>query len=156
LEYSTFALIGDGTEVSRLKALVSQKQLDQVVCFPGRVPNQDLADYITTSDVCVAPDPKNAMNDKSTMNKILEYMAYGRPVVLYDLTEGRRAAEDAALYSRPNDPGEFSNLIIELLDSETLRRKMGDAGRRRIKQVLNWQFEKRQLLEAYQTALADP
>jgi glycosyltransferase involved in cell wall biosynthesis len=153
---STFALVGNGTELPRLKAMVSQKGLDAVVCFPGRVPDQELADYITTADVCVAPDPKNPMNDKSTMNKILEYMAYGRPVVLYDLTEGRRAAGDAALYARPNDPCDFAQLVIQLLDSEQLRRTLGVAGRRRIEQALNWQSEKLELLKAYQAALRDP
>ncbi|HTV54527.1 MAG TPA: glycosyltransferase family 4 protein, partial [Terriglobia bacterium] len=152
-EDSTFALVGNGTEVPRLEAMVSQKGLDAVVRFPGRVPNQELADYITTADVCVAPDPKNSMNDKSTMNKILEYMAYGRPVVLYDLTEGRRAAGDAALYARPNDPRDFARLVMQLLDSEQLRRTLGAAGRRRIEQTLNWQFEKLELLKAYHAAL---
>jgi glycosyltransferase involved in cell wall biosynthesis len=155
LEDSTFALIGNGTELPRLKAMASQRGLDPVICFPGRVPNQELADYITTADVCVAPDPKNPMNDKSTMNKILEYMAYSRPVVLYDLAEGRRAAGDAALYARPNDPSDFARLILKLLDSEELRRKLGETGRRRIEQNLNWRLEKLQLLEAYKIALKD-
>jgi glycosyltransferase involved in cell wall biosynthesis len=154
-EDSTFALVGNGTEVPRLQAMVSQKGLDAVIHFPGRVPNQELADYITTADVCVAPDPKNPMNDKSTMNKILEYMAYGRPVVVYDLTEGRRAAGDAALYARPNDPRDFARLIMQLLDSDELRRSLGEAGRRRIEQTLNWKFEKLELLKAYETALKD-
>jgi glycosyltransferase involved in cell wall biosynthesis len=153
-EDSTFVLIGDGSEVPRLKAAVSRKNLNELIRFPGRVSNQDLADYITTADVCVAPDPKNSMNDKSTMNKILEYMAYGRPVVLYDLTEGRRAAGEAALYARPNDPTDFANSIAILLDCEPLARRLGDAGRRRIEQSLNWKFEKRELLKAYQTALS--
>jgi glycosyltransferase involved in cell wall biosynthesis len=153
LEHSTFALIGNGTELPRLKAMASQIGLEAVIRFPGRVPNQELADYITTADVCVAPDPKNPMNDKSTMNKVLEYMAYGRPVVLYDLTEGRRAAGGAALYARPNDPSDFAQLVMELLDSELLRRKLGEAGRRRIEQNLNWRLEKLQLLEAYRAAL---
>lgn len=147
------ALIGGGIEVPRLKAMVSHQKLNGVISFPGRISDQDLADYITTADVCVAPDPKNPMNDKSTMNKILEYMAYGRPVVLYDLTEGRRAAGDAALYARPNDPAEFASLIMKLLDSEELRRTLGEEGRRTIQQKLNWQLEKPELLKAYETAL---
>jgi glycosyltransferase involved in cell wall biosynthesis len=148
-----FAFIGGGTELSRLKALNAAKGLEHVVRFTGRIPDADLAAYLSTADVCVAPDPKNPMNDKSTMNKILEYMAYGCPVVLFDLTEGRRSAGDAALYARPNDPVDFAEQILKLLDSEPLRRQLGDCGRRRIEERLNWEVEKRALLEAYETVL---
>jgi len=148
-----FAFIGGGTELSRLKALNAAKGLEHVVRFTGRIPDADLAAYLSTADVCVAPDPKNPMNDKSTMNKILEYMAYGCPVVLFDLTEGHRSAGDAALYARPNDPVDFAEQILKLLDSEPLRRQLGDCGRRRIEERLNWEVEKRALLEAYETVL---
>jgi len=93
------------------------------------------------------------MNDKSTMNKILEYMAYGRPVVLFDLTEGRRSAGDAALYARPNDPQDFAEQILKLLDSESLRRQLGEIGHKRIQESLNWEMEKKALLAAYERAL---
>ncbi len=149
-----FALIGGGTERPRIERLAAEKSLANVVKFTGRIPDEELAVYLSTADVCVAPDPKNPMNDKSTMNKILEYMAYGRPVVLYDLTEGRRSAGDAALYARPNDPVDFAEQILKLLDSEALRRELGSRARRRIEEQLNWEVEKRTLLEAYDRALA--
>jgi glycosyltransferase involved in cell wall biosynthesis len=78
-------------------------------------------------------------------------MAYGRPVVLYDLTEGRRSAEGAALYARPNDPADFAEQVLKLLDSDTLRRELGERGRRRIEERLNWETEKKSLLDAYRT-----
>ncbi len=148
-----FVLIGAGTELSRLKVLVAQKGLDSVVKFTERIPDEELAAYLSTADVCVAPDPANPMNDKSTMNKILEYMAYGRPIVLYDLTEGRRSAGEAALYARPNDTKDFAEQILKLLDSESLRHKLGECGRRQVEENLNWEIEKKALLEAYETAL---
>jgi glycosyltransferase involved in cell wall biosynthesis len=150
---TSFALIGDGSEVARLKILASERGLNEVLSFTGRLPDQELAAYLATADVCVAPDPKNAMNDKSTMNKVLEYMAYGRPAVLYDLTEGRRAAGEAALYARPNDPADFAGQIMRLLDSDQLRRTMGETGRRRIQEKLNWKVESAELLRAYETVL---
>jgi glycosyltransferase involved in cell wall biosynthesis len=101
----------------------------------------------------VAPDPKNPMNDKSTMNKVLQYMAYARPAVLFDLTEGHRAAGDAALYARPNDPSDFAAKILQLLESDALRRELGQRGRRRIEEELNWEREKAALLDAYRAAL---
>ena len=150
---AAFVLIGGGSEIPRLKALAAARGLNDLVQFTGRIPDEELAAYLSTADVCVAPDPKNAMNDKSTMNKILQYMAYGRPVVLFDLTEGRRAAGDAALYARPNDPKDFAAQIARLFESEALRRKLGTAGRERIEKELSWESESHQLLKAYKAVL---
>jgi glycosyltransferase involved in cell wall biosynthesis len=148
-----FVLIGSGPEVPRLKALAKQKGLDTLVKFPGRLPDEDVAAYFSNAAFGVAPDRSTPMNDKSTMNKILEYMAFGLPVVLYDLTEGRRSAGDAALYARNDDPEDFAQKVMTLLDSETLRTELGARGRKRIEDELNWENEKRALLEAYETAL---
>jgi len=148
-----FALLGSGTELERLKALASRMDLDAAVRFTGRVTDDQVAAYFSTADLGVAPDPATPMNDKSTMNKILEYMAYGLPVVLYDLTEGRRSAGDAALYARAGDPEDFAAQVVKLLDSEPLRRELGARGRRRIEESLNWGNEKKSLLEAYAAAL---
>ena len=149
----SFVFIGGGSEIPRLKAQATASGIEPFVSFTGRIPDDELARYLSTADVCVAPDPKNPMNDKSTMNKILEYMAYARPVVLFDLTEGRRSAGDAALYARPNDPLDFAEQILKLLDSELLRRQLGELGRQRIEEKLNWEIEKKALLAAYETAL---
>jgi glycosyltransferase involved in cell wall biosynthesis len=151
-----FAIIGSGTEVPRLKELVAAKKLESVVHFTGRVPADELARYLSTADVGVAPDPLNPMNDKSTMGKILEYMSFSVPVVLFELTEGRRSAGDAALYARPNDPIDFAEKVIQLLDSEPLRQELGARGRRRIEQEINWETDSRRLLAAYEMALQSP
>jgi glycosyltransferase involved in cell wall biosynthesis len=148
-----FVMIGSGTELPRLKALTAQKGLSDWVKFTGRIPEDELGDYLCTADVCVAPDPKNPMNDKSTMNKIFQYMAFGRPLVVYDLTEGRRSAGDTALYARPNDTTDFAAQILKLLDSESLRRDLGGRARKRIEEQLDWNIEKKTLLAAYEAAL---
>jgi glycosyltransferase involved in cell wall biosynthesis len=153
----SFQIVGGGPEVPKLKQMARKKGLEGVLTFAGVRVGKELAGYLSTADVGVAPDPKNPMNDKSTMNKILEYMAFGKPVVLFDLTEGRRAAADAALYARPDDPDDFAAKIIQLLDSEPLRRQLGERGRRRIEEFLNWDHDKIQLLAAYRRALeGDP
>lgn len=151
----SFALIGRGPETPRLKALATEKGLDSCVTFTGRVPDAEMWAYLATANFGVAPDPKNPMNDRSTMNKILEYMAFGLPVVLYELTEGRRSAGDAALYAEPNDPIDFARQMMMLLDSEELRRRLGARSRKRIEESLNWDIEKRALLKAYETALSE-
>jgi glycosyltransferase involved in cell wall biosynthesis len=147
-----FALIGGGTELLRLKTLALGKGLGSAVRFTGPLFGEELAAYLSTAEVGVAPDPATPLNDKATMNKVLEYMAYGVPVVLYDLTEGRRAAADAALYARPNDPKDFAQQVVRLLDSEALGRQLGQRGRARIEASLNWANEKKALLEAYRVA----
>jgi glycosyltransferase involved in cell wall biosynthesis len=149
----SFVLIGEGSERPKLQRLVEGAGLESAVKFTGRLTDDEVAGYFSTADVCVAPDPLNPMNDKSTMNKILEYMSFGRPVVLYDLTEGRRSAGNAALYARPNDPVDFAEQILKLLDSESLRRELGARARQRIEESLNWEIEKRALLAAYEAAL---
>jgi glycosyltransferase involved in cell wall biosynthesis len=136
--------------------LVAQKGLQSVVNFTGRIPGEELAKYLSTADVGVAPDPLNPMNDKSTMGKILEYMAFGMPVVLFELTEGRRSAADAALYARPNDPVDFAEKVLTLLDSESLRGELGERGRRRIVEHFNWETDRNALLQAYEVALRSP
>jgi glycosyltransferase involved in cell wall biosynthesis len=150
---TAFVIVGDGSEVPRLKSMTARLGLQDLVRFTGRISDPELSGYLVAADVCVAPDPKNPMNDRSTMNKVLQYMAYGRPVVLFDLTEGRRAAGDAALYARPNDPADFAAKILQLLDSEALRHELGERGRRRIEAELNWEREKSALLEAYRRTL---
>jgi len=148
-----FVLIGGGTEQPRLKRMAHEKGLDGGVKFTGRLPFEDVARYLSTADVGVAPDPLNDMNDRSTMGKILEYMCYEIPVVLFDLTEGRRSAEDAALYAKPNDPVDFAEKINRLLDSASLRQELGARGRRRIEEFFDWEIDRAQLLRAYEVAL---
>ena len=150
-----FVLIGPGPELPRLKVSVAATDLDPWVKFTGPLYGDKLHAYLATADVGVAPDPSNDFNDKLSMIKILEYMAYGLPVVLYDLIEGRRLACGAALYARGNNPTDFAEQIAKLLDSESLRRHVGAIGRKRITERLNWGVEKRTLLKAYQAALPE-
>jgi glycosyltransferase involved in cell wall biosynthesis len=127
--------------------------LESCTRFTGRISDKEVSAYLSTATVGIAPDPATPMNDKSTMNKILEYMAYGVPVVLYSLTEGRRSAGDAALYARNGDTEDFAQKVLTVLDSDSLRAKLGECGRKRIEESLNWEIEKRALLEAYARAL---
>jgi len=151
-----FVLIGRGPELPRLKVMAREKGLDGLVRFPGRLPDEDVAAYFSTAEFGVAPDRYTPMNDKSTMNKILEYMAFGLPVVLYDLKEGQRSAGDAALYARNDDPQDFAQKILTLLDNESLRKELGARARKRIEDELNWENEKQALFEAYAAALQHP
>lgn len=146
-------LMGGGPERAQLMERAQRLGLDPVVHFPGRVTDAEMAAVLSTADLCVAPDPKNPMNDQSTMNKILEYMAFGRPVVLFDLTEGRRSAGEGALYARPNDPADFAAQILALLESGALRERLGHAGRERIETALNWAGEKEEYLRAYRAVM---
>lgn len=144
-----FALIGSGDSFSELKKLSDHLDLNGAVSFTGRITDGELIRYLSTSDVCVAPDPKNPLNDKSTMNKILEYMAMARPIVSFDLKETRYSAGEAALYATPNNIQEFADKIIELLEDSRRREEMGRIGYERISKKLSWDYNKNRLLQVY-------
>ena len=148
-----FIIVGDGTELAALRLLSRQLALDDCVEFTGRLPDAALWEILSTADVCVNPDRANDMNDKSTMNKILEYMALGKPVVQFDLTEGRFSAGEASLYARPNDTADFARKLCELLDDPERRARMGALGRTSIEAGLAWHHQIPQLLQAYATAM---
>ena len=145
-----FGIVGGGTELESLKNYTTELGLDHCVTFYGRVSDQVLLEVLNTADVCVNPDVANEMNDKSTMNKIMEYMALRKPIVQYDLVEGRFSAEGASLYAKGNDEQDMANKIIQLLDSADLRSEMGEIGYQRIKQSLEWKFEIPKLLKVYE------
>ena len=119
------AFIGSGDAFDDLVALSRELGLEDRVEFTGRVPDATVQAYLSSADVCLAPDPLNPLNDVSTMNKIVEYMAMSRPIVSFDLREARVSAGDAAVYATPNDEGEFASLVAELLDDPARRAEMG-------------------------------
>ena len=144
-----FALVGGGPALEDLKKLAAEKALPTVVTFTGRIPDSELLEILNTSDVCVNPDEVNPMNDKSTMNKIMEYMALGKPIVQFDVTEGRFSAQGASLYAKPNDASDLAEKIVELLEDQKKREAMGKIGRARVENELAWPYEVPKLLAAY-------
>ena len=144
-----FGLVGGGTSLEEMRALAISLGVEDYVTFTGRVPDADLLAMLNTADVCVNPDVANEMNDISTMNKIMEYMSLGKPIVQFDLTEGRFSAQDASLYAKRNDPVDFAAKIVELVDDPAKRKAMGDLGRRRVQDELEWRYEAPKLLAAY-------
>jgi glycosyltransferase involved in cell wall biosynthesis len=145
-----FICVGGGTELPRIRDYSIEKGVGDYFTFTGRVPEQQLLEALNTADVCVNTDEYNEMNDKSTMNKIMEYMALGKPIVQFDLKEGRVSAQEASLYAKHNDAVDMAEKIIYLLDNPTVRKEMGDYGRNRIEKKLNWDIEKKHLIQAYQ------
>jgi glycosyltransferase involved in cell wall biosynthesis len=126
-----------------------------MVNFTGRVPDKQLLEILSTADVCVNPDKPCEMNDISTMIKIMEYMALGKPIVQFDLREGRFSAQDAAVYADTrNQVTDFAAKIIWLLDNPDKRRRMGEFGRRRVEKELAWEYSVQNLLAAYQRAFS--
>jgi glycosyltransferase involved in cell wall biosynthesis len=145
-----FGLVGGGTSLEDMKACACELGVAEYVTFTGRVPDRELLEMLNTADVCVNPDVANEMNDKSTMNKIMEYMALGKPIVQFDLTEGRFSAQDASLYAKANDVTDFAHKIVQLIDNEGLRNSMGSLGRQRVTNELEWRYEAPKLLAAYE------
>jgi glycosyltransferase involved in cell wall biosynthesis len=146
--------VGAGDTFDAMRAMADQLDLSDVVEFTGRVPDGELLRYLSSADVCLAPDPLNPLNDVSTMNKIMEYMAMSRPIVSFDLREARVSAGDSAVYAAPNDEAEFAKLIAQLLDDPDERARMGEIGRARVAGELSWDRSKLALLAAYDAAMA--
>ena len=144
-----FGLVGGGTALARMQQMAEELDIAPHVTFTGRVSDADMLAMLNTADVCVNPDIANEMNDKSTMNKIMEYMALGKPIVQFDLTEGRVSAQEASLYARRNDPVDLACKIVELLEDPVRRAAMGNHGRRRVENELEWKYEAPKLLRAY-------
>lgn len=145
-----FGLVGGGTSLEQMKQMAVDMGIADYVTFTGRVPDQQLLEMLNTADVCVNPDVANDMNDKSTMNKIMEYMALGKPIVQFDLVEGKVSAQQASLYALKNDPVDMAHKIVELLDDPLRRQQMGEYGRNRVENELEWRYEAPKLLAAYE------
>ncbi|GAB2443488.1 glycosyltransferase family 4 protein [Streptosporangium sandarakinum] len=144
--------VGSGDTFDDMVALSRELGLTDQVEFTGRIPDEDLLRYLSAADVCLAPDPLNPLNDVSTMNKIMEYMAMARPVVSFDLREARVSAGEAALYAPANDESAFAKLVARLLDDPGERRRMGEIGRARVSGPLSWEHSRTALLAAYEAA----
>jgi glycosyltransferase involved in cell wall biosynthesis len=146
----SFVFVGSGDCFEALVALCGELELTDQVLFTGRVSDDVLSSILSTADVGLCPDPKNPLNDVSTMNKTMEYMAYSVPVVAFDLRETRVSAGDSALYATPNDVGELATKVLELLDDEERRRAMGEHGRQRIVDHLAWFHQKTDYVGVYE------
>lgn len=143
-------ITGKGDARPELKGLASQLEIEEYVWFTGWVPDEDLFRYLSTADVCLDPDPSNPFNNRSTMIKMMEYMALGKPIVAFDLPEHRITAQDGAMYARPNDELDFARQIAALMDDPERGKKMGQRGRQRIETELAWPYQEKHLLEAYE------
>lgn len=143
-------IIGTGGAVPSLKKLTKELGLEDHVWFTGRISDADMMKYLSTTDICVDPDPFNPFNDRSTMIKMMEYMALAKPIVAFDLTEHRASADDAALYARHNDESDFADKIAILMDDPGLRQKMGAFGRQRMEDQLAWHHQEKCLFRVYE------
>jgi glycosyltransferase involved in cell wall biosynthesis len=150
-----FSCIGGGGELARLRKMVQINNLDDMVNFTGRISDENLLEILSTADVCVNPDKPCIMNDISTMIKIMEYMALGKPIVQFNMKEGRVSASEASLYA-DNESGvpDFAAKILWLLDHPDERKRMGEFGRLRVERELAWEYSVGHLLAAYRRAFS--
>lgn len=152
-----FTCVGGGPGLTGLQKMVKEKGLEDIVDFTGRVSDQKLLEILSTADVCVNPDKPCEMNDISTMIKIMEYMALEKPIVQFDLKEGRFSAGDASLYSSNHDlVKDFAAKILWLLEHPAERMRMGAFGRQRVETELAWEYSVENLKAAYQRAFSKP
>ena len=148
-----FTCIGGGPGLQSLRELIAARKMEEYFHFTGRVSDEELLEILSTADVCVNPDKPCEMNDISTMIKIAEYMALGKPIVQFDLKEGRYTAGEASLYANSqNQIPDFAAKILWLLDHAEERVRMGTYGRTRVQEKLAWKYSEAGLLAAYDRA----
>jgi glycosyltransferase involved in cell wall biosynthesis len=150
-----FVVAGPGPELPRLKRRAQELGIGDYVTFTGYLSQAELVAALSTADVCIGVDGSSALNEQSTMIKITEYMALGKPIVQFDLREGRVSAQGASLYARPDDPIELGDKVVSLLDDAARRAEMGALGRRRVEEELAWEHQAPKLLEAYASLWPD-
>jgi glycosyltransferase involved in cell wall biosynthesis len=150
-----FIFVGKGDSFAELLAKKTAWNLDSYVSFTGRISDEEMLRYLSTCDICVQPDPKNPLNDISTMNKVMEYMALGKPVVSYDLVETRYSGGECILYAVPNSVEDLCNKIIMLAENEKLRIELGKKGRSRVENFLEWRYSEKNLIDLYRVVLSD-
>ncbi len=148
-------IMGSGDSLQDLRDLAGTLQLNGCVELTGFVSDEDLQANLAAADICVDPDPSSPLNDVSTWIKVMEYMAYAKPIVSFDLKETRFSAGEAAMYVKPNGEAEFAQTIVQLMEQPELRKKMGTYGRQRVEQELQWNKVGLNLLTAYESLLAD-
>lgn len=142
-------IVGDGDAQRESKLMASEFDLDECVTFVGRVEHHEVVVYLSSADICLAPEPSNGYNDLSTMIKIGEYMAIGVPIVAFDLAEHRRWAGDSACYARVNDVDSFAQKIVDLAEDPEVRKRMGAAGKERVRTKYSWPAQESILIDAY-------
>ncbi len=142
-------IAGGGDALDDLKKQARALNLDEFVMFTGYIPHEDVAKYISAADICVAPEKPTPFNHYSTIIKVMEYMALGKPVVGFDLIEHRYSARDAALYAQGGEELDFARKIVTLMDDPVQREALGRLGRERAEKVLDWRHQSRVLVEAY-------
>ncbi|MDQ1494891.1 MAG: hypothetical protein QOG69_1374 [Actinomycetota bacterium] len=148
-----FALLGFGDCFEELKHQSRALGLDDYVTFTGRADAAMVAQYLSAADVGVSPDPLSPLNDVSTMNKTMEYMAFALPVVAFDLKETRVSAGPAAVYVEPGNVAGFAKALADLLDDDEARAKMAVEARLRAAAVLDWRPQARAYVEVFDTLL---
>ena len=144
-----FIIIGDGIEFMNVRNAIEKGNLTSVIQITGHIPDKEMIALLLKCTVCVNPDEVNEFNNKSTMNKIIEYMALGKAIVQFENKEGKISAQNASLYAKPNDPVDFAEKIIYLIDNPNVAVSMGLQGRARFEEVLHWGFSEKILKELY-------
>jgi glycosyltransferase involved in cell wall biosynthesis len=146
-------VIGEGDALPGIRKLAKELDIEEYVLFTGRLNERDSRKHLSAVSVCVQPDPFSPLNERSTMNKLMEYMALGKPTVAFDLKETRYSAQQAALFVTPNDELAFAEKVIWLLDNPNECRRLGELGRARVANELAWEYSAPQLIKAYSEGL---
>lgn len=147
-------VVGSGDALPWLESLSHQLGIENHMQFTGWVDGvPGVGRYLRSMDICVAPEPSDPYNDRSTASKIMDYMAFGKPTVASGLPEHRFTAQDCAIYARPDDERDFAEKIALLMDDPAKRERMGQKAKKRIESELGWAHQSQYLVDLYASLL---
>jgi glycosyltransferase involved in cell wall biosynthesis len=141
-------VIGDGDARQEFEAALDEWGVRDCVYMTGWVRADQVPELLQEADVCVDPAPATLLNERSTMIKLMEYLALGKPVVAYDLLETQRTVGDAGVLVQRGDPAAFADALVRLAEDPALRSGLAQMARERA-QGLTWECSESALLEAY-------
>lgn len=146
---ASLTIIGDGDAREKVEQALAHWSVGEDVEMVGWVSADEVPDLLQSADICVDPAPATELNERSTMIKLMEYLALGKPVVAYDILESRRTVEDAALLVPPGDAPAFAERIAMLATDPELRVSLAMRARERARE-LTWEQSEVSLLAAYE------
>jgi len=144
-------IIGPADNIKSLENLAEELGIVNKLWFAGFQPETEWRRLLAGVDICFVPDPANALNEKSTFIKMMDYMSLGKPVVAYDLKENRVSGGEAVLYAKPSDPRDLAEQFMRLVENPELRESMGKLGKERIQNALAWEYSAKNLLDLYES-----
>ena len=146
-----FLIVGGGSQEAKLKEQVKSLGISQRVKFTGRIPNDELPEYLNSADIYVS----TSLSDAGLASSTAEAMACGLPVIITDFGDNKKWVEDGTngFLIPLRNPQVLASKVIQLIRNKEIRDKFGQINRQIIEERNDWQKEMRKIEELYQVLM---